>query len=578
MLIVLISSIFLYCLSQSVASGRINILLRNNYYIINNILSIMLVIEFFYIIFGSYKISFIISSILIYILSLTMYYVHEFRGTNINFSDILSLNTAKEVAAGYKYKVKIASIICLLLLLSVMICIGRISIDNDFVKNILYNNFGFDYLTQKLVSIVIFIILFLVLRSFISKGKYDYSLNAGEKEGYVYNFFTSIFVFHKKSDNDTSVKAKIVNENEDNEDYLNIYFTNNSQDITNINNNDSNVDRPHIITIMNESFGSIHDKINANIEITPYYNALKNVSKGNLYVNTFGGGTANTEFEFLTGMSIGNYEYPVMPYNNFVKRDKYSLARYFKNIGYKTEAIHPYTATNYHRDKVYKRFGFDELLFFDEFKNKSYVRNFISDEAFYRECILRFENAIKHNEKLFLFGITMQNHSGYMMFDEAKVVSNLDFEEKESLDAYLSLMRISDDALKILFDYFGNVKEHVIILFFGDHNASFGTEINKYLYGDAANYEYTIAYKTPVFIYDNKVDYNKSMGDISANFLSIKLLNYADLPLDEFHKFLNDIYINYPVYNFHKRLSIKDGKLYDILDDNYMKLEREYLK
>ena len=106
----------------------------------------------------------------------------------------------------------------------------------------------------------------------------------------------------------------------------------------------------------------------------------------------------------------------------------------------------------------------------------------------------------------------------------------------------------------------------------------FGTEINKYLYGDAANYEYTIAYKTPVFIYDNKVDYNKSMGDISANFLSIKLLNYADLPLDEFHKFLNDIYINYPVYNFHKRLSIKDGKLYDILDDNYMKLEREYLK
>ena len=315
------------------------------------------------------------------------------------------------------------------------------------------------------------------------------------------------------------------------------------------------------------------------MEVTPYFDSLKGLTKGNLYVNTFGGGTANTEFEFLTGMTIGNYEYPVMPYNNFVKRDKYSLARFFKNIGYKTVAMHPYTATNYHRDKVYKRFGFDELRFFDEFKNKDTVRNFVSDESFYREVIDRYNDAIKLDEKMFLFGITMQNHSGYKYFDGAEVSSELSVDaDKESLDSYLSLMKISDTALKTLIDYFKSVKEHVIILFFGDHNASFGSKINELVYDDSTFYECTNAYETPFFIYDNKKSEDKYIDGVSANFLSLELLNAADLPKDNLHLLLDKVYKEKSVYNYHKMKTRDSDELYDIPHDTYFKLEREYLR
>jgi phosphoglycerol transferase MdoB-like AlkP superfamily enzyme len=330
---------------------------------------------------------------------------------------------------------------------------------------------------------------------------------------------------------------------------------------------------------MNESFGSAHRRIKTNMAVTPYYDSLTKVTKGNLYVNTFGGGTANTEFEFLTGMTIGNYPYPVMPYNNFVKRNKYSIARYFNNLGYKTVAMHPYTATNYHRDKVYKRFGFDELMFFEDFRNKQYVRNFVSDRSMYEEVIRKFRNTRASGQKLFLFGITMQNHSGYKDFDGAEILSHMtNYKDREAVDSYLSLMKISDTAIELLIDYFDRVEDHVIILFFGDHNASFGTEINKIVYDQGLNYECSNAYMTPFFIYDNKNRKDEYIDAISANFLSIELLKRANLPFDILHDMLNDLYKKYSVYNYHKALKRDDDKLCDIPNDKFMKLEKEYLK
>ena len=138
-------------------------------------------------------------------------------------------------------------------------------------------------------------------------------------------------------------------------------------------------------------------------------------------------------------------------------------------------------------------------------------------------------------------------------------------------------MKISDDSLKILFDYFKKENEQVIILFFGDHNASFGNDINKYIYDDNIEYECTRQYITPFFIYDNKNDYDKFIDGISANFLSIELLKCANLPFDSLHNIIDEIYEQYPIYNYHKRKSALDNKLSKIPIDKYIKLERDYL-
>ena len=558
-------SFIIYLMSQSIASGKITFLPRKRVYLFYNLIAICFLLFVFNFFFIIPDIALLLTITIVYLLSITMYYIHEFRGTNVNFSDILSVGTAKEVASGYTYEIKPVFVIFLLLIIAqFVISIKHI---ND-TYSLLKLNFP-RVLKLNIIRLITIFILFYILRLKISSCDFDYSLSAGENEGYFYNFISSIPIFHKNIfkhlKNETLDKTSLV---------VNLMDTNNSQNITNIN----NIDFPHIIVIMNESFGLVQNFVKTNDSVTPYFDSLKGLIKGNLYVNTFGGGTANTEFEFLTGMTIGNYEYPVMPYNNFVKCNKYSLARYFDNLNYKTLAMHPYTATNYNRDKVYKRFGFDELIFYNEFKNKELVRNFVSDESFYKEVIDRFKIIKNNKEKLILFGITMQNHSGYKKFDESNIEVDLSVDtSKESIDSYLSLMKISDSALKVLFDYFKNEKDHVILLFFGDHNASFGSEINKCIYDNNIEYECTRQYMTPFFIFDNKCASDKFIDGISANFLSIELLKSANLPFDLLHQILNKIYVEYPIYNYHKRKSATDNKLSKIPIDEYIKLEREYL-
>lgn len=584
MLRVVITSLLVPIFAQSIASGKISLLPKKLHTYIYNVLCVLLTYTFLNVLFWQYEINFLIIITLFYIISLTMYYIHEFRGTNINFSDILSINTAKEVAGGYTYEIKPIFVVCLLIIVLEYILqfayyeidllkyyhIGINGVSNE-------NIYLYRFLLHELAQVLLFLFIFCILRDIVSKNKYDYSLMAGEKEGYIYNFFSSIQIFHKSDNVDKSSDSQ-VNFKLNYEATFNSLFTENAHKYDNMN----EMEKPHIIVIMNESFGSVHRRVKTNNAVTPYYDSLKNVIKGDLYVNTFGGGTANTEFEFLTGMTIGNYPYPVMPYNNFVKRDKYSLARYFNHFGYHTIAMHPYTATNYNRDKVYKRFGFSDLLFFDDFKDKKYVRNYTNDASMYEEVIRRFEEIKNNKQKAFIFGITMQNHSGYNKFDgqdiEAIIDDNSNIKNKESLDSYLSLMRISDDAIRILIDYFKKEKEAVVLLFFGDHNASFGTDINKLVYDNSFDYECTNTYITPFFIYNNKKDNNREIKGISANFLSLELLNEAGMPMDDLHKLLDNIYKDYSIYNFHKMKRNNDGEMLYIPFDDLMKYEKEYLK
>lgn len=588
MIRVILTSLILPIFIDSISSGKISILPHIKHTYIYNVIVILLSYTFFNVILWQYQINFLIIITLSFVISLSMYYVHEFRGTNINISDILSINTAKEVAGGYTYSIKPIFVFALVIIIAeyiLHIFFYKIDIFKEYNvgingvnnANIAMYRFGWHEFGQ----VLLFLFLFFLLRDIVSKNKYDYSLMAGEKEGYMYNFFSSFPIFHKKSP-----KGKIDNASVNIKDLktlkykstFNVLDTENAQKYDTFKNDK---DKPHIIVIMNESFGSVNRRIKTNIPVTPYYDNLDNVIKGDLYVNTFGGGTANTEFEFLTGVSIGNYPYPVMPYNNFVKEDKYSIAKYFKEFGYKAIAMHPYTATNYNRDKVYKRFGFDELLFFDDFEDKKYVRNFVSDASMYEEVIRRYENIKQNGEKAFIFGITMQNHSGYQEFDNQEVVSYIDGisnDDKKSLDSYLSLMKISDDAIKILIDYFKKEKENVVVLFFGDHNASFGTDINKRVFDNNFDYECKNAYATPFFIYNNKKKNSKTIEGVSANFLSLELFKDAALPFDDLHYLLDSVYQDYNIYSYHKMKKRSDNKLYDISYNMLTRFEEEYLK
>lgn len=570
-----IHAIIIYVLSQIITSKKIFISRDKMIY---NFISIVFVEFLINVLIKNIYWTLLLTYVLFYVLSLGFYFLHEFRGNSLYFADIFCIATAKEVAGGYKYDIMIEfiiSLICTILSLSIF----RTSIN-------MANNLFI------LFRLGIAMLFYTIIRTICSQNKFNYSLNAGETEGYIYNFISSCPIFYidfntvvAKANNTVEANAK----NTVGEDSIRPIMKNVGAVIdcpkgTNANNTvgvkfTSPSDAPHVIVIMNESFSHINERIKTNIDVTPVYDNLSGVLKGNLLVNTFGGGTETTEFEFLTAMHVGSNPYPIYPYNQ-IKSNKYTIAKFFDDNGYRTIAMHPYTATNYHRNVIYKLFGFKDLFFYDDFKHKDTVRNYVSDESMYDEVIDKYEETKKDGKKTFLFGITMQNHSGYDSFEGQEIEVTDNFADKKSLNSYLSLLHISDKSIQKLIDYFDKENERVLICFFGDHNASFSPSINKKIYDISNYYEGKNVYETPFFIYDNKNKTDEYIKQISTNFLTIELLKRTGLELTDYYKFINGIYEKAYYMNFHKEKMRDDNLLYYInsKEKEYMSYKPEFLK
>ena len=145
---------------------------------------------------------------------------------------------------------------------------------------------------------------------------------------------------------------------------------------------------------MNESFSDlgIVGNFETNEDYMPFVHSMqkgqKNTITGNLLVSTFGGGTANTEFEFLTGDTMAFLPFGCSPYQMYVKSEMPSLVGALEAQNYQTVAMHPYLSTSWNRPQVYQSFGFDEQCYEDSFPSDvERVRGRVSDSASYKKII-----------------------------------------------------------------------------------------------------------------------------------------------------------------------------------------------
>ncbi len=235
---------------------------------------------------------------------------------------------------------------------------------------------------------------------------------------------------------------------------------------------------PNLIVVMNESFADLRTvgEFETNEDYMPYVHELlqgkENTISGELLVSTFGGGTANTEFEFLTGSTIGFLPFSCSPYQMYIKKDLPGLVSGLTEQGYQTIAMHPYQSSSWNRVAVYEHMGFEQQLYEPDFaEDAERVRYNISDSEDYRKIIELYENK-PEGQPLFLFNVTMQNHGGY---DD---VAYPDFEKRiwltgeyegkyPEVDVYLSLLKYSDEAVQELIEYFSQQDEPTAIVFFG---------------------------------------------------------------------------------------------------------------
>jgi len=314
--------------------------------------------------------------------------------------------------------------------------------------------------------------------------------------------------------------------------------------------------KPNIITIMCESYAdltTVGDFI-TNEEVTPFYDSVsENVIKGTLYVSTYGGGTANTEFEFLTGNSMAFLPNGSVPYQQYISSPTGSLAQILDSEGYSTIAVHPYIASGWNRTSVYSNFGFDQFLSVDDFITPKYVRGYVSDESSYDKLIELYESK-PEGQPIFLFNVTMQNHGGYGKeydnFEEQITLTEYPNEYPET-EQYLSLLNESDAELEQLIQYFSQADEPTVICFFGDHlpnlkNDFYDTILGKDL-SELSSEEMLDLYKTPFLIWANYDIPEQEIDMISANYLSTLLLQTANMDLPEYNQYISSIYPDFPV-------------------------------
>ncbi|NLL04914.1 MAG: LTA synthase family protein [Clostridiaceae bacterium] len=340
----------------------------------------------------------------------------------------------------------------------------------------------------------------------------------------------------------------------------------------------SNNKMPHVIAIMSEAFFDI-DRI-PGIEFNSSKEPLENYNKiieeayhGKIVTNVYGGGTACTECEFLTGTCLSISNWSADTYSAYIRKDTFSLARLFANKGYKTTALHPGYQWFYNRFNVYEYFGFDERYFAVDVteRNTKTLTGYVSDMDTYKFLLKDFRNHLERDpiNPYFNFTVTIENHGPYpnepIGYPEIlKQNDSVDEQYYNLINNYVGGLKQNDEALGYLVEQLRKSEEPVVLVYFGDHLPFLGSEFAGY---KAMNYsvgayvgvdEYLNTYETPYFIWSNdsarhlfeRQGKSVLLGEapkISSNYLSTVFLDYMGINDSAYFNCLKDIKSQLPV-------------------------------
>lgn len=570
-------------------------------------LIIVLNLMFFYILyalaaflFGSIRMGFGIASLVPMIFGLANYFVVGFRGHPIVPWDFLSLGTAMSVADNYEFSIEwkqtfvllafiwmillasksrvkfkrrkirlAAALLSLVLMTGYLTGIQKSSVQSFFgmdttlfTLNVLYRNNG-------------------IAAAFLGNLRF---LNIEEPEGYSGEKAQQVMA---------SVEAEEASAGDDDSSVSDGYSASSeaeSSDMKMSDSTDADLDvtqYPNIIVIMDEAFSdlSVWGDFETSEEVMPFFRMMQEEGiGGELYVSVKGGNTANTEFEFLTGDTMGFLPAGSIPYQQYINDDTPSMASYLKNLGFNTLAIHPYNRSGWDRDEVYEYFGFDEFLDISAFDNPHRMRGYVSDRAAFDKIIEQYELK-DQDSRMFVFEVTMQNHGGYSKAspDFESYLKLSDVTDKTTsvtaTEKYLTLMNETDRALQDLILYFEEQDEPVVVLMFGDHQPSdYITNVIRRICGvdePVTLEEVQQGYRVPFLIWSNQELEHAYYEGISVNYLGGLLMEAAGIPLTGYQEYLQELMETLPVINGNVYRD-SDGTFYNYDDDAYSDLLNEY--
>lgn len=303
---------------------------------------------------------------------------------------------------------------------------------------------------------------------------------------------------------------------------------------------------PTVIAIMDESFADFArlGAFDTDNDYMPFLRSLTdNTIKGYVTVSAYGGYSCNSEFEFLSGNTMGFFPMGSAAYTQYVKTKQDSLVSYFDSFGYDTVSMAGCSSTLWNLGKAYNFLGFENQFYQRDLGrvNAEYVNGKLSDATLFREAIGKFEQK-QADVPMFLFMTTMQNHASYELLDDPSIeLSDID---NDTAEAYLSAIYETDKALKELITYFESVDEDVVIVFFGDHYPhieSFSEELLGAGLGSLSTEQNANLHQTPFFIWANYDIEEQQDVEISLNYLSNKLIEVCGMPKTAYQRYLDTV-------------------------------------
>ncbi|WP_324627858.1 LTA synthase family protein, partial [Bacillus paranthracis] len=345
-------------------------------------------------------------------------------------------------------------------------------------------------------------------------------------------------------------------------------------------------EKPNIIFVMSESFWDPTKATNLSFSEDPVPNLhhyIENFPGGQTISPTFGGNTANVEFEALTSYSMSLLKPGSIPYQQVItnKKEIPSIPTALKKEGYYTSAIHSFGRTFFKRDDVYKVLGFDKFNAADTMENVDVDGDYISDLAMSKEIIAELE---KQKQPTFIHAVTMQNHFPFTegRFGENLIeISGLENEEsKGELETYTEGLRRSDEALQYLIEQLDNLDRPTLLVFFGDHLPSLGTnksfyKENGYITNEKTPNERLAMAQTPLLMYANFDMPNDNLGVVSPIYFSNLIFDYAGLNKSLFYQFLSEFYKEIPVLRDELKVD-KNGEVINDLTKKQKEMLEQY--
>lgn len=519
-------------------------------------------------IFGSLRTAVIIPAVAIAILGIANCFVISFRGMALSGGDLFSINTAMTVVSSYEYKLD--WFMFMELFLTVGICIISCKLR------------GFRVFHWK-VRVLLLCAWCVLAGAYyhiccqtsyleehdIRSGGFSHQLRYKQYDMLFTTLCTCFYMVADKPDGYSVERVEALAEE---------YITGTDME-------KQETKMPHLVVIMNESFADYSDigeGIDFSEDCMPFIHGLtENTIKGTAYASIFGANTPNSEYEFLTGNTMGFLPESSVGFNVFVRGNMPSLASQLKSLGYTTLAMHPYRGTNYRRHIVYPQIGFDAYYDRKHFMSPQYIRRYISDETLYKRIIREFEKHVEESDDpLFSYNVTIQNHGGYTASSVQNLKTNIRVLNEDvdtfQVQQYANLIKASDEAFEQLIEYFSSREEPVVVVMFGDHQASLGTATYEHLIGKEEKLtpeELMEKYKIPFVAWANYDIEEAIIEKTSLNYLYSILADRLELPMTSYQRYLLDLSEEIPVLAAGGYWT-KDGDFYELDDETSPYFER----